>query len=109
MRTYLFSFCRTHIIESTYILYNIGKILLNLAKDKLNRYLLSILANNKYLNKAMKRKSKKRKVNSNITNKKDSDENKNTAKIVLFIFGIGPIIGIIIFLASKGFFNSPQI
>jgi len=57
----------------------------------------------------MKKKSKKRKVNSNIAYKKDSDENKNTAKIVLFIFGIGPILGIIIFLASKGFFNSPQI
>ena len=57
----------------------------------------------------MKKKAKKRKVNSNFTNKKDSNENKNTAKIVLFIFGIGPIIGIIIFLASKGFFNSPQI
>ena len=56
----------------------------------------------------MKKKSKKRKVNSNINYKKDSD-NKNTAKIVLFIFGIGPIIGIILFLASKGFFNSPQI
>tara|TARA_Y100000589_G_C26777628_1_gene476407 strand:+ start:105 stop:278 length:174 start_codon:yes stop_codon:yes gene_type:complete len=57
----------------------------------------------------MKKKSKKRKVNSKITNKKNSYENKNTAKIVLFIFGIGPIIGIIIFLASKGFFNTPQI
>ena len=57
----------------------------------------------------MKKKSKKRKVNTNITNKKDSNDNKNNAKIVLFIFGIGPIIGIIIFLASKGFFNSPQI
>ena len=57
----------------------------------------------------MKRKSKKRKVNSKINNTKASDENKNTAKIVLFIFGIGPIIGIIVFLASKGFFNSPQI
>lgn len=57
----------------------------------------------------MKKKSKKRKVKSNITYKKDSGENKNSAKIVLFIFGIGPIIGIIIFLASKGFFNSPQI
>ena len=57
----------------------------------------------------MKKKPKKRKVNSKSTFKKDSDENKNTAKIVLFIFGIGPIIGIIIFLASKGFFNSPQI
>ena len=57
----------------------------------------------------MKKKSKKRKVNSKISNKKDYYENKNTAKIVLFIFGIGPIIGIIIFLASKGFFNSPQL
>ena len=57
----------------------------------------------------MKKKSRKRKVNSNITNKKDPNENKNTAKVVLFIFGVGPIIGIIIFLASKGFFNSPQI
>tara|TARA_Y100001978_G_scaffold56648_1_gene50954 strand:- start:292 stop:465 length:174 start_codon:yes stop_codon:yes gene_type:complete len=57
----------------------------------------------------MKKKSKKRKIKSNISYKKNSDENKNTAKIVLFIFGIGPIIGIIIFLASKGFFNSPQI
>ena len=57
----------------------------------------------------MKKKSKKNKVKSNITYKKDADENKNNAKIVLFIFGIGPIIGIIIFLTSKGFFNSPQI
>ena len=57
----------------------------------------------------MKKKSKKRKVNSNISYKKDTDENKNTAKIVLFIFGIGPIIGIIIFLASKGFFNAPHL
>tara|TARA_B100000212_G_scaffold289563_1_gene230876 strand:- start:434 stop:607 length:174 start_codon:yes stop_codon:yes gene_type:complete len=56
----------------------------------------------------MKKKSKKRKVNSNITYNKGSNENKNTAKFVLFIFGIGPIIGIIIFLASKGFFNTPQ-
>ena len=57
----------------------------------------------------IKKKSKKRKVNKNNIYKKDTDENKNTAKIVLFIFGIGPIIGIIIFLYSKGFFNSPQI
>ena len=57
----------------------------------------------------MKKKQKRRKVKSNITLKKETNENKNTAKIVLFIFGIGPIIGIIIFLASKGFFNTPQI
>ena len=57
----------------------------------------------------MKKKSKSRKVKSNTTYTKDSDVNKNSAKIVLFIFGIGPIIGIILFLASKGFFNSPQL
>ena len=34
-------------------------------------------------------------------------QTKNSAKLVLFIFGIGPIIGITIFLYSKGFFNSP--
>ena len=75
----------------------------------MNEFFLLKLANNKEPGKKMKKKSKKRKVISKITNKKnDSDNNKNTAKIVLFIFGIGPIIGIIIFLASKGFFNSPQ-
>ena len=57
----------------------------------------------------MKKKTKKKKVKLSINNKKDSDGNKNTAKIVLFVFGIGPIIGIIIFLANKGFFNSPQL
>ena len=36
-------------------------------------------------------------------------QTKNSAKLILFIFGIGPIIGIIIFLFSKGFFNSPNI
>ena len=34
-------------------------------------------------------------------------QTKNSAKLILFIFGIGPIIGIIIFLFSKGFFNAP--
>ena len=43
-------------------------------------------------------------------NKKNQElgETKNSAKLVLFIFGIGPIIGITIFLYSKGFFNSPN-
>ena len=35
-------------------------------------------------------------------------QTKNSAKLILFIFGIGPIIGITIFLYSKGFFNSPN-
>tara|TARA_Y100000589_G_C26951009_1_gene546482 strand:- start:504 stop:671 length:168 start_codon:yes stop_codon:yes gene_type:complete len=55
----------------------------------------------------MKKKNKKRKKTNSTIVKKDDTQNKNTAKLVLFIFGLGPIIGIIIFLSSKGFFNSP--
>ena len=56
----------------------------------------------------MKKKSKKNQKNSiKKINNKDLEQNKNTAKIVLTVFGLGPIIGIIIFLASKGFFTSP--
>ena len=53
-----------------------------------------------------KKKSKKIQTNSNLTDQK-LGQTKNSAKLVLFVFGIGPIIGIIIFLFSKGFFNSP--
>ena len=58
----------------------------------------------------MKKKSSKKSQKKII--KKDNNElgqTKNSAKLILFIFGIGPIIGIIIFLFSKGFFNSPNI
>ena len=56
----------------------------------------------------MKKKSKKSKKNSiKKINNKDIEQNKTTAKIVLTVFGLGPIVGIIIFLASRGFFNSP--
>ena len=56
-------------------------------------------------------KRKKLKKNQTNTNLKDQKlgQTKNSAKVVLFVFGIGPIIGIIIFLYSKGFFNSPNI
>ena len=53
------------------------------------------------------KKTKKSKNNSNNKNK-ELGQTKNSAKLVLFIFGIGPIIGITIFLYSKGFFNSPN-
>ncbi len=57
-----------------------------------------------------KKKSKKpQKLRKDIN--KDSNElgqTKNSAKLVLFIFGLGPVIGITIFLYSKGFFNSPN-
>ena len=58
----------------------------------------------------MKKKSSRK--NPQKTIKKDNKElgqTKNSAKLILFIFGIGPIIGIIIFLFSQGFFNSPSI
>ena len=58
----------------------------------------------------MKKKSSKKNTNK-ILKKKSTElgQTKNSAKLILFIFGIGPIIGIIIFLYSKGFFNSPNI
>ena len=56
-------------------------------------------------------KNKKTKKNQPKSNKNNQEivQNKNSAKLVLFIFGIGPIIGITIFLYLKGFFNSPNI
>tara|TARA_B100000242_G_scaffold255515_1_gene198584 strand:+ start:164 stop:337 length:174 start_codon:yes stop_codon:yes gene_type:complete len=54
-----------------------------------------------------KKKPRKIKTESKIKNQK-LGQTKNSAKLVLFVFGIGPIIGITIFLYSKGFFNSPN-
>ena len=54
-----------------------------------------------------KKKSKKIKIKSNKQNQV-LGQTKNSAKLVLFVFGIGPIIGITIFLYSNGFFNSPN-
>ena len=54
-----------------------------------------------------KKKSKKIQTKSN-KKKSELGQTKNSAKLILFIFGIGPIIGITIFLYSKGFFNSPN-
>ena len=53
------------------------------------------------------KKSKKIQTKLNKNNK-ELGQTKNAAKLVLFIFGIGPIIGITIFLYSKGFFNPPH-
>ena len=53
-----------------------------------------------------KKNSKKTKPKTNKKNQ-ELGQTKNSAKLVLFVFGIGPVIGIIIFLYSKGFFNSP--
>ena len=55
-----------------------------------------------------KKKSRKLEISLNKKNQ-ELGQTKNSAKLVLFLFGIGPIIGIIIFLYSKGSFNSPTI
>ena len=55
-----------------------------------------------------KKKSKKVQAKSNVKNQ-ELGQTKNSAKLILFVFGLGPIIGIIIFLYSKGFCNSPNI
>ena len=54
-----------------------------------------------------KKKSKKIEIRAN-KKKEELGQTKNSAKLVLFVFGIGPIIGITIFLYTKGFFNSPN-
>ena len=54
-----------------------------------------------------KKKAKKIQTNS-VKKNTELGQTKNSAKLVLFLFGIGPIIGISIFLYSKGFFNSPN-
>ena len=57
----------------------------------------------------MKNKKNSKKIQTTLNNKnQELGQTKNSAKLVLFIFGIGPIIGITIFLYSKGFFNSPN-
>ncbi len=50
------------------------------------------------------KKSKKIQPKSKQKNQ-ELGQTKNSAKLVLFIFGLGPIIGITLFLYSKGFFN----
>ena len=54
-------------------------------------------------------KKNSKKIRTKPKNKnKELGQTKNSAKLVLFVFGIGPIIGIALFLYSKGFFNPPN-
>tara|TARA_B100000945_G_C20055089_1_gene445373 strand:- start:107 stop:277 length:171 start_codon:yes stop_codon:yes gene_type:complete len=50
----------------------------------------------------------KKKINSKISTANDEQKTTpRTAKIVLFVFGVGPLILMCIFLFSNGFFNVP--
>ena len=50
-------------------------------------------------------KKQERVKNIDVGDKKVSDP--RTAKIVLFVFGVGPLLLISLFLFSKGFFTPP--
>ena len=53
------------------------------------------------------RKSKKNVGSKIIDQSGDKVTTPRNAKIVLFIFGVGPLVLMCVFLFSKGFFNAP--
>tara|TARA_B100000579_G_scaffold379439_1_gene346772 strand:+ start:560 stop:730 length:171 start_codon:yes stop_codon:yes gene_type:complete len=53
------------------------------------------------------KKSKKRLNSKNSYPAKDTNPKPRTAKIVLFVFGLGPLLLMCLFLFSNGFFNAP--
>ncbi len=53
------------------------------------------------------KKSKKKLSFKKIEANEETKTTPRTAKIVLFVFGIGPLILMCLFLFSNGFFNSP--
>ena len=56
----------------------------------------------------MPSKKSKKKVTSKIRQPTgDINTKPRNAKIVLFIFGVGPLLLMCLFLFSNGFFNSP--
>ena len=53
------------------------------------------------------KKSKKKLTSKIFTANEEKKTTPRTAKIVLFVFGVGPLILMCLFLFSNGFFNSP--
>jgi len=54
-----------------------------------------------------RKKSKKKLTTKIIPENQEKATTPRTAKIVLFVFGVGPLILMSLFLFSNGFFNSP--
>ena len=54
-----------------------------------------------------RQKSRKKLTAKIIQANEETKTNPRTAKIVLFVFGLGPLILMCVFLFSNGFFNSP--
>ena len=56
----------------------------------------------------MPSKNSKKKVTSRVIDPTtDEKTTPRTAKIVLFVFGVGPLLLMCLFLFSNGFFNTP--
>ena len=53
------------------------------------------------------KKSKKKRTSKFVESNIEEKTKPRTAKIVLFVFGIGPLLLMSLFLFSNGFFNSP--
>ena len=53
------------------------------------------------------KKSKKKSIYKTKEETREPSTTPRTAKTVLFVFGVGPLILMCLFLFSKGFFNSP--
>ena len=54
-----------------------------------------------------KKKSNKKVSSNSIDLSGESKTTPRTAKIVLFVFGVGPLLLMSLFLFSNGFFNTP--
>ena len=54
------------------------------------------------------KKSRKKLTSKKIEANEETKTTPRTAKIVLFAFGLGPLILMCLFLFSNGFFNSPS-
>ena len=54
-----------------------------------------------------RQKSQKKLTSKIIQTNEEKKTTPRTAKIVLFVFGIGPLILMCLFLFTNGFFNSP--
>ena len=53
------------------------------------------------------KKSKKQLISKKIEGNEEKKTTPRTAKIVLFVFGVGPLIFMCLFLFTNGFFSSP--
>jgi len=69
-------------------------------------FIIATIASKSILDMPSK-KFKKKSTSKIIEANEEKKTTPRTAKIVLFVFGVGPLILMSLFLFSNGFFNSP--